>query len=225
MALIAPSLIGADIARLGEALDTIKRAGACMVHIDAADGHFVPDLTVGQPVIARLRKATDLVLDLHLLIERPERYVEEFVHAGAERVSVHVEATTQVLRALRLIQRCGAKAGVALHAATAVEVLGDVMEEADLVTLVTEGEVADDRGMPAWVLDKVRAIAALRRRRGLAFELEVEGGVTPENLEHVVRAGADILVIGSAIFNTVSPLASLSEMVRLAGVGGRVSKV
>jgi ribulose-phosphate 3-epimerase len=132
MALIAPSLLAADFARLGEALHTIKAVGAPMLHLEVMDGHFVEEITVGQPVVRSLRKATNLVLDLHLLIERPERYVAEFVELGADRVSVHLEATTRLHRVLEQIRKLGAKAGVALNPATPIETIVDLVGESGI---------------------------------------------------------------------------------------------
>jgi hypothetical protein len=135
MALIAPSLLAADFARLGEALHTIKAVGAPMLHLEVMDGHFVEEITVGQPVVRSLRKATNLVLDLHLLIERPERYVAEFVELGADRVSVHLEATTRLHRVLEQIRKLGAKAGVALNPATPIETIVDLVGEFDYLSV------------------------------------------------------------------------------------------
>ena len=137
MVLIAPSLLAADFARLGEALHLIKEAGASMVHVDVMDGHFVPDISVGQPVVQSLRKATDLVLDLHLLIERPERYVPEFVEMGADRIAIHAEATPNLHKVLGVIRTGGAKAGLALNPSTAVESVSDALEEIDYLLILS----------------------------------------------------------------------------------------
>jgi ribulose-phosphate 3-epimerase len=137
MVLIAPSLLAADFARLGEALHLIKEAGASMVHVDVMDGHFVPDISVGQPVVRSLRKATDLVLDVHLLIERPERYVSEFVEIGADRIAIHAEATTNLHKVLNVIRAGGAKAGLALNPSTAVESVSDSLEEIDYLLILS----------------------------------------------------------------------------------------
>ncbi len=225
MVLIAPSLLAADFARLGEALDIIKAAGASIVHVDVMDGHFTPDITVGQPVIASLRKATDLVLDLHLLIERPERFVAEFVDAGAERVSVHPEATAHLHRVLDLIRRRGAKAGAALNPATPLESLTEVLGEIDFLTILTADPGIQECAFIPAALHKVRAASREREDRRLDFALQAEGSVSFENLEELVRAGADILVAGSAIFHNRDPKARLVEMMRLAAGAKQISKV
>src|SRR5208337_2585289 len=137
MALIAPSLLAADFARLGEALETIKAAGAPMLHLEVMDGHFVEEISVGQPVVRSLRKATNLVLDLHLLIERPERFIAEFLELGADRISVHVEATTRLHQVLDQIREQGVKAGIALNPATPVETIADVVGEFDFLSVLS----------------------------------------------------------------------------------------
>lgn len=226
MAWIAPSLLAADFARLGEALETIKAAGASMVHVDVMDGHFVPDITVGQPVIASLRKATDLTLDVHLLIERPERYVEEFAGAGAERIAIHAEATPHLHRALDLIRGRGAKAGVALNPATPVESLADILGEVDFLNILTaDPGLCEGAFIPASV-EKIRAAARARSDGRLDFALQVEGAVSLDNLEQLVSAGADILVVGSPIFREKSEIqARLKELIRLAAETRVTSRV
>jgi ribulose-phosphate 3-epimerase len=225
MALIAPSLLAANMARLAEALEIIKAAGASMVHVDVMDGHFVPEITVGQPVIASLRQATDLVLDVHLLIERPERYVVDFVEAGADRISVHIEATPHLHKALDLIRTRGAKAGVALNPATPIESLAEVWQEIDFVDVLAADPGLDEAAFIPASVAKVRAASQAREAQRLGFALQVEGAVTAANLEELARAGADILVMGSAIFESVSPQARLSALIRRAAEIGLTSKV
>lgn len=225
MALLAPSILAADFARLAEALELIKASGASMVHVDVMDGHFAPDITVGQPVIASLRKATALVLDVHLLIERPERFAVEFAEAGAERLSVHVEATPNLHEALMTIRARGAKAGAALNPATPVEALGDVLGEIDFLTILSADPGLKDGVFIPGSLDKVRLAARLRADRRLRFTIQVEGGVGLERVEELVHAGADILVAGSAIFHNENPKARLAEFIRLASETRQTSKV
>ncbi len=224
MALIAPSLLAADFARLAEALRTIKSAGASMVHLDVMDGHFVEDITVGQPVVRSLRKATDLVLDLHLLIERPERYIADFVEAGADRISVHAEATTRLHRVLEQIRRQGARAGVALNPATPLETLVDVIGEFDFLSLLSSDPGLSEGTFIPRSVEKVQAAASLRNERRADFAIQVEGGIRLEHLEQLTRAGADILVAGSVIFNDDDPKARLSEMLRLVSASRAMSK-
>ncbi|MGE5326799.1 MAG: ribulose-phosphate 3-epimerase [Deltaproteobacteria bacterium] len=225
MALIAPSLLAADFSRLGEALEMVKSAGATMVHVDVADGHFSPDLTAGQPVIKSLRDATDLTLDVHLLIERPERYAGEFVDLGADWVSLHAEATTNLHPVLETIRARGAKAGVALNPSTPLEALDEVMGEVDFVTLLTADPGLKERAFIPGSLEKIRRAARVRDDRRLKFAIQVEGGVNLERVEEMVQAGADILVAGSAIFNNDSPRARLADMIRLAATARQASKV
>jgi ribulose-phosphate 3-epimerase len=223
MALIVPSLLAADFARLGEALSIIKDAAVPMLHLEVMDGHFVEEISVGQPVVRSLRKATNLVLDLHLLIERPERYIADFVEAGADRISVHVEATTRLHQVLGRIRELGVKAGVALNPATPVETLVDVVGEFDFLSLLSSDPGLRERAFLPRSVEKVRAAALLRNERGADFAIQVEGGIGLEHLEQLTRAGADILVAGSAIFYSDDPRARLNEMVRLVSAPPRVS--
>jgi ribulose-phosphate 3-epimerase len=223
MALIAPSILAADFARLGEALEVVKAAGASLVHVDVMDGHFVPEISVGLPVLASLRKATDLALDVHLLIERPERYVERFVDAGADRIAIHAEATPDVRRVLEQIRRRGAKAGVAVNPSTPLEAVGEVVGEADFLNILTAEPGLRERPFIPASAAKLRSAAEMRAERRLDFALQVEGGIGPEKIEGLARAGADILVTGSAIFDSVDPRVQLREMIRLAAAAGVTS--
>ena len=225
MALIAPSLLAADFARLGEALHTIKAAGAPMLHLEVMDGHFVEEISVGQPVLRSLRKATNLVLDLHLLIERPERYIAEFVELGADRISVHLEATTRLHRVLEQIRKPGAKAGVALNPATPIETIVDLVGEFDYLSVLSSDPGLSERTFIPRSVEKVRAAAFLRDERRADFAIQVEGGIRFEHLEQLTQAGADILVAGSAIFYSDDPNARLSEMLRLVSASRPMSKV
>jgi ribulose-phosphate 3-epimerase len=225
MALIAPSLMAADFARLGEVLRTIEAAGAPMFHVEVMDGHFVEDISVGQPVVQRLRQATTLVLDLHLLIERPERYVAEFLGLGADRLSVHLEATTRLHQILKQIRKQGVKAGIALNPGTPLETVVDLVGEFDYLSILScDPGLSEGTFIPGSV-DKVQAAAALRDARGASFDIEVEGGIRFEHVELLTRAGADILVAGSAIFKNEDPKARLGEMMRLVSAAERMHKV
>ena len=224
MALIVPSLLAADFARLGEALHLIKEVGASMVHLDVMDGHFVPDISAGQPVVKSLRKATDLVLDIHLLIERPERYIAEFVDIGADRIAIHAEATPNLHRVLKEIRTDGAKAGLALNPSTAVESVADALEEIDyLLILSADLGFANSSFLPA-ALRKVETACAWRRERRLNFAIQVEGGICEEQIEALGEAGADILVAGSDIFQK-DPKTRLREMMRLGASSRQVFRV
>lgn len=195
-----------------------------MVHIDVMDGHFTPDVSVGQPVIARLRQATDLILDVRLAIELPERFADEFIKAGADRVSVHPESTPRWHSVLESIRARRAKAGMALNTTTPVDSVADALADADFLTILSADQGVDDRFIP-WATTKVRRAAQLREDRRLDFAIQVEGGVSFENLEELIRAGADILVAGSAIFHNENPKARLREMIRLASEVCQKSRV
>jgi len=223
MALIAAALLSSDFARLGEALETIKQAGASMVHIDVTDGHFAPGITMGQPVIASLRRATDLTLDLRLAIERPERYARQFIEAGADRIAVHPESTLQLGRLLQSIRAGGAQAGLALSTSASVESAEDVFDDVDFVTVLSGHLGVDDVFVPRSI-EKVAACSRIRRERRLDFAVQVEGGVTAGQVEELIRAGADILVVGSVIFHSDNPQARLTEMIRLASEARATSK-
>ncbi len=218
MALIAPSLLAWDFARLGEGLEAIKAAGAGMVHLDVSDGHFAGEITVGPPVIRSIRKATNLVLDVHLLVERPERFVADFLAAGADRLAVHAESTANLHAVIETIRSQGGKAGVAIHPATPVEAVSEVMEDLDFLTVLTADTGSDpERFMPR-MLSKVNEARKLRARGHERTEIEAEGGIGFESVEKLIQAGADILVVGSAILNSDNPKTRLSEIIRLAAV-------
>jgi ribulose-phosphate 3-epimerase len=225
MALIAPSLFSADFARLGEALEWVKAAGAPMIHLDVVDGHFAPGITAGQPVIKSIRRSTDLVLDVHLLVERPERYAAEFVAAGADRVSVHPESTTNLHRVLEIIRAAGAKAGAALNPSTPVDAIVDSLGQIDFLAILTSDTCLQEKAFIPASFDKIRAAARVRDERRLKFAIQVEGGLTFERVESVIRAGADILVAGSAIFDKENPKARLADWIHLAAATSETQKV
>ncbi|HEV2425267.1 MAG TPA: ribulose-phosphate 3-epimerase [Terriglobia bacterium] len=221
MASIAPALLAADFARLGEALRTLEAAGCRRCHLDVADGHFAQELTIGRPVFESIRKATTLELDVHLLIERPERYVADF--AAASRIAVHVESTPQAHRALDLVRQHGSRPGVALLPGTPVEAAAGLFDEVDFLSILAADPVfpgfhavaAGRAGESAALgLRRVRQAARIRADRGLRFEIHVEGGLRAEQLQDWVVAGADILVGGFAIFDSVDPATTLRDLVR-----------
>jgi ribulose-phosphate 3-epimerase len=213
---IVPSILSADFARLGDEIARVERGGAKMLHLDVMDGHFVPNLTIGPPVVECVRKATGLHLDVHLMIENPERFVAAFVQAGANSVSVHYEATYNLDAVLGMIREAGAMAGVVLNPATPVAVLQEVVEVADYVLLMSVNPGFGGQKLIPYVLEKVRRLAALRREKKLALPIEIDGGVHKENLAEVVRAGCDWIVTGSAIFHSADPEATLREMREIA---------
>jgi len=213
---ILPSILSADMARLAEEVESVKAGGATVLHVDVMDGHFVPNITIGPPVVSSLRKATDLLLDVHLMIENPDRYIPEFIRAGADFVSVHQEAVTHLDRTLNLIKSGGAEAGVALNPATSIETLATVIELVDFVLIMTVNPGFGGQSFIPYTLNKVRQLAQARRERGLDFRIEVDGGLTPDNVAEVVRAGADWIVAGSSVFHSNDPGRTVEQMRRLA---------
>jgi len=210
--LLAPSLLSADFTRLGEELRMIEGAGAQVVHVDVMDGRFVPNLTIGLPVVESLRRATTLPLDCHLMIVEPLRYAAEFVKAGADWVSVHQEADPHLHRTLASIRQAGGKAGVVLNPGTPVETLVDLGGDFDFVLLMSVNPGFGGQSFIPRVLDKVKRLDALRTERGVPFLIEVDGGVGMKNAGDLVRAGADCLVAGNAVFKATDPKAAVAGL-------------
>lgn len=197
---IAPSILSADFSRLGEQIAEVEKAGAASIHIDVMDGHFVPSITIGIPVVASLRSCTKLPFDVHLMIEQPEKYISQFIDAGADIVTVHVEACKHLHRVITVIKERGIKAGVSLNPATPPAALGEILPYVDLVLVMT---VNPGFGGQTFIPGMLPKIACLRRMidgQERKIELEVDGGVTADNAPDIVKAGANILVAGSAIF-------------------------
>ena len=214
---IAPSILSADFARLGEEVQAVARAGADYIHVDVMDGHFVPNLTIGPLVVEAVRKVTDLPLDVHLMIEAPDRYIADFASAGADLITVHQEAVPHLHRTVQLIKSLGKRAGVSINPATPASTLDVILDELDLVLVMTVNPGFGGQGFIASGLAK---IAALRReidRRGLTVELEVDGGVKIANIGRIAAAGADVFVAGSAVFGSADYAATISELRRRAG--------
>jgi ribulose-phosphate 3-epimerase len=209
---ILPSILAADFARLGEQIARVEQGGATMLHLDVMDGHFVPNLTIGPPVVASIRKVTRLTLDVHLMIADPDKYAPIFIDAGADQVSVHQEACKHLDGTLREIQRAGARAGVVINPATPVATLEDVLGLADYVLVMSVNPGFGGQRFIPYALDKVRRLDAIRRERRLAFPIEIDGGITKENIGDVVRAGCDWIVTGSSVFHTPDPAAAVAEL-------------
>jgi ribulose-phosphate 3-epimerase len=214
---IVPSILSADFARLGAEIERVERGGATMLHLDVMDGHFVENLTIGPPVVESVRKATRMHLDVHLMVENPDRYAKAFVRAGANSVLVHYEACRHLDGTLAMIRGEGAMAGVVLNPATPVSVLEDVLEVADYVLLMSVNPGFGGQKLIPYVLDKVRKLVRMRQERGLTFPIEIDGGVDRGNLAEVVRAGCDWIVTGSAVFHSPDPEATVREMRGIAG--------
>jgi len=213
---IVPSILSADFAHLAEEIARAERGGARLLHLDVMDGHFVPNLTIGPPVVESIRKTTKLDLDCHLMIENPERYVVDFVKAGANSVSVHYEAARHLDGTLELIRKAGAMAGVVLNPSTPISVLEEVLGVADYVLLMSVNPGFGGQKLIPYVLEKVRKLDRLRRARNLALPIEIDGGVHLENLGDVVRAGCDWIVTGSAVFHSADAEATVREMRQIA---------
>ena len=213
---IVPSILSADFARLAEEIASVERGGATILHLDVMDGHFVPNITIGPPVVESIHKATRAHLDCHLMIERPERYAKAFVEAGANSVSVHYEACRHLDATLTMIKEAGAMAGVVLNPATPVAVLEDVLEVADYVLLMSVNPGWGGQKLIPYVFEKARKLERMRREKKLAFPIEIDGGIHPENLAEAVRAGCEWIVTGSAIFHSPNPEATTREMREIA---------
>ena len=217
--LLAPSLLSADFTRLGEELRFIEASGAQVVHVDVMDGRFVPNITIGLPVVESLRKATTLPLDCHLMIVEPLRYAADFVKAGADWVSIHQEADPHLHRTLASIRQAGGKAGVVLNPGTPVEALVDLVGDFDFVLLMSVNPGFGGQSFIPRVLDKVRRLDILRSERGVPFFIQVDGGVSLKNAGDLVRAGADCLVAGNAVFKAEQPKQAAADLLSAMAAG------
>jgi ribulose-phosphate 3-epimerase len=210
--LIAPSILSADLARLGDEVRDVERAGADWIHVDVMDGRFVPNITLGPVVVQAVRRATQLPLDVHLMIVEPERYVQAFAEAGADVISVHVEASPHLQRTLAEIRRLGKRAGVVLNPHTSETSLEYVLDDVDLILIMSVNPgFGGQKFLPA-VLPKIEAVRRAIDRRGLNISLEVDGGVAPDTVRRVVDAGANVLVAGSAVFGKPDRRAAIEAM-------------
>ncbi len=209
---IAPSILSADFMRLGEAIETIERGGASIVHVDVMDGHFVPNITIGLPVVRSLARATRLPLDTHLMIEEPGRYAEQFVEAGARMVSVHVEIDAHLHRTLTAIKSKGAQAGIAINPATPLAALEESLPFADFVLLMSVNPGFGGQQFISTSLDKVRRLRRMIEERGLKTRIEIDGGIDKHNIAEVAAAGAEIIVAGTAVFGGDDPAQAVRDL-------------
>jgi len=199
---LAPSILSADFSRLGEQVAEATKAGADYIHIDVMDGHFVPQITIGPPVVAAIRRWTNLPLDVHLMIEAPERQINQFADAGAEIITVHIEACPNIHQVVQTIKELGVKAGVAINPGTPIDTLKEVLSSLDLVLVMTVNPGFGGQTFIEDTLDKVACLRVELDRSSLAAELEVDGGINAETASRVVRVGARVLVAGSAVFHS-----------------------
>jgi ribulose-phosphate 3-epimerase len=207
---IAPSILSADFAALGEAIARVEAAGADLLHVDVMDGHFVPNLTIGPPVIESIRKRTGLPLDVHLMIEEPERWVETYVSAGADYVTVHAEASAHLHRALTSIREAGARSGVALNPSTPPEGLQYVLDDLDLVLVMSVNPGFGGQSFIPTAYEKIRRIRQILGKRDVL--VSVDGGVKVDNAARLAQAGAMVLVAGSSVFGTPDPGAAVAAL-------------
>lgn len=209
---IAPSILSADFTRLSDEIKAVEEGGATVLHVDVMDGKFVPNITIGIPVVKSIRKATRLTIDCHLMIEEPGRYAVEFVKAGADMVSVHVEADVHLHRTLTAIREAGAKAGIAINPATPLVALEEGIHYADFILLMSVNPGFGGQKFIPTSLDKLRRLRQMIDSRGLNTRIEIDGGVDAENILRVVESGAEIIVAGSAVYGKKNPAEAVKEL-------------
>ncbi|MBI1922216.1 MAG: ribulose-phosphate 3-epimerase [Geobacter sp.] len=213
---IAPSILSADFSRLGDEVRAVEAGGADYIHVDVMDGHFVPNITIGPLVVEAVRKVTTLPLDVHLMIANPDLYIPEFARAGADIIVVHAEATHHLHRTVQLIKSFGKKAGVSLNPATPLHYLDYILEELDLVLLMTVNPGFGGQSFIEACLPKIHALRGILDKRGLETELEVDGGVKTDNIDRIAHAGANVFVAGSAVFGSPDYADIITELKRRA---------
>lgn len=209
---IAPSILSADFVNMERDIKMLEKAGADYVHCDVMDGMFVPNITFGPQMIKSISNITDLPLDVHLMVQSPERYVEEFANAGADIITVHVEATTHLQRTLSVIRSLGKKAGAVLNPATSLDTLEYVLDDVDMVLLMSVNPGFGGQTFIPAVLEKTRRLKEMIDRSGKKIDIEIDGGVSPANIAEVVNAGANVVVAGSAVFGAKNPEQVIWEM-------------
>jgi len=213
---LAPSILSADFARLGEQIDEVARAGADYIHVDVMDGHFVPNITIGAPVVASIRTITTLPLDVHLMIEHPERYISQFVQAGADIITVHVEASPHLHSTIKLIKELGAKAGVSLNPATPIGAVEEFLRHVDLVLVMSVNPGFGGQTFIPETLPRIASIRKILDDRALSAELEVDGGINADNAPDIVKAGATVLVAGNSVFRAKEGIREAMQRLREA---------
>lgn len=209
---IAPSILSADFSRLGEEIKAVEKAGADYIHVDVMDGHFVPNITIGPQVVAAIRKVTKLPLDVHLMIENPDRYIPDFAKAGSDIITIHAEACFHLHRTVGFIKEQGIRAGVSLNPSTLLSVLDHILEDIDVILLMTVNPGFGGQKFIKAMLPKIREMRRIIDTKGVKVELEVDGGVTLDNISEVSSAGADAFVAGSAVFGSKDYRKTIAKM-------------
>jgi ribulose-phosphate 3-epimerase len=215
---IAPSILSADFTRLGDEIKAVRAGGATVLHVDVMDGQFVPNITVGLPVVRSIRKVTDMTIDTHLMIENPGQYAAEFADAGANMVSVHVEADPHLNRTLVSIRDAGAKAGVAINPATPLVALEEALPFADFILLMSVNPGFGGQKFISTSVAKLRRLRRMIDDGGFAARIEIDGGIDEENINTIVESGAEIIVAGSAVFGTGEPEAAVRSLLAKGSV-------
>ena len=213
---LAPSILSADFAHLADAVHAVVEGGATVLHVDVMDGHFVPNITIGPPVVASLRKVTNLPFDVHLMIENPDQYIPAFVDAGADWISVHQEACVHLHRTLELIRHHNVNAGVVINPATPVQMLENVLDMVDHVLVMSVNPGFGGQKFIPVALEKTKQLVAMRAARRVDFRIEMDGGIAPDTVTQAVRAGVEILVAGNAVFGHGNPKENTQALLKLA---------
>lgn len=215
---IAPSILSADFTKLGEEISAVEEGGASVLHVDVMDGQFVPNITIGLPVVKSLAKKTKLTIDCHLMIENPSRYAVQFVEAGANMVSVHVEADVHLQRTLTAIREAGGRAGVAINPATSLTALEEVLPFADFILLMSVNPGFGGQKFISTSLDKLRRLREMIQSRNLKTKIEIDGGIDSSNIKKIVENGAEIIVAGSAVFGGGNPVQGVRDLLEAGTV-------
>lgn len=217
MTKIAPSILSANFLKLGEEIKAAESAGADMLHIDIMDGHFVPNITIGPSIVSSIRKITSLPLDVHLMIEQPDRYLQDFIKAGADYLTVHYEASIHLHRTVQSIKERGTKSGVSINPATPVWNLENILSDVEIILVMSVNPGFGGQEFIVNSIDKIKTLKKLTRDKGLSVQIEVDGGLNLDNVSMVISAGADIIVMGSAFFNSQDYVTTIKKFREISG--------
>jgi ribulose-phosphate 3-epimerase len=218
---LAPSILSADFSRIGEAVRMAEDAGADLVHLDIMDGHFVPNLTLGPRAVSSIRKMTRLPIDVHLMVENPGFFIPPFHEAGADWISIHIEASVHLHRDISLIKELGRKAGIVLNPATPIHLLNDILKELDFILVMSVNPGFGGQKFIESTRQKIRQLRSWIDEQNLCIPIEVDGGVSPANAESLIRDGAEILVVGAAIFAAEDPVGTIAQLKEIIARGNR----